>query len=371
MGERVGEPDRPLRLLLVLGRSGGGIGRHVAGLAADLAAVGHRVLVAGPADTAETFGLRTGQVGFVPVEIADRPRPPADARAALTLRRLAARADAVHAHGVRAGALAVLAARARRSRPTVLVTVHNAPPEGGAARVVFTGLERLVARGADAVLAVSADLEARARAAGARRVARAVVPAPAAGPGGADVALTRRRLGLRPDEPVVLVLARLGEQKGLPLLLDTAALLRGGDPAPTVLVAGDGPLRATLQRRIDAEGLPVRLLGRRDDVPDLLAAADLVLSTSRWEGQPLGLQEALRAGRPVVATDVGGVADVLGGAGRLVPYGDPAALAAAVRRSLEPAEHARLAAASARRAGELPDQAAATAQALAGYRGLL
>ena len=60
------------------------------------------------------------------------------------------------------------------------------------------------------------------------------------------------------------------------------------------------------QARIDAEHLPVRLLGHRDDVPDLLAAADVVVSSAVWEGQPVGIQEALHAGAAVVATDVGG-----------------------------------------------------------------
>ena len=88
------------------------------------------------------------------------------------------------------------------------------------------------------------------------------------------------------------------------MLLDAAAALHRLDLL--TVVAGDGPLRAGLQRRIDDEGLPVRLLGRRDDVPDLLAAADVVVSTApSGRGSPLGLQEALHAGAAVVATDAG------------------------------------------------------------------
>src|SRR5699024_11335639 len=63
--------------------------------------------------------------------------------------------------------------------------------------------------------------------------------------------------------------------------------------------------------------------GRRDDVPDLLASADVLVSTSAWEGQPINVQEALAAGVPVVATDVGGTGEVTGDAARLVPYPDP------------------------------------------------
>ena len=96
-------------------------------------------------------------------------------------------------------------------------------------------------------------------------------------------------------------------------------------------MAGDGPLRAPLQARIDAEHLPVRLLGHRDDVPDLLAAADVVVSSAVWEGQPVGIQEALHAGAAVVATDVGGTGAVVGDAALLVPPADPVSLSRAIR----------------------------------------
>jgi glycosyltransferase involved in cell wall biosynthesis len=76
--------------------------------------------------------------------------------------------------------------------------------------------------------------------------------------------------------------------------------------------------------------IPVRLLGRRTDVADLLAAADLVVVPSRWEGQPLIVQEALLAGAAIVATDAGGTAEVAGDGAVLVPPGDPAALATAI-----------------------------------------
>ena len=98
-----------------------------------------------------------------------------------------------------------------------------------------------------------------------------------------------------------------------------------------ILVAGDGPLERELAARITAEDLPVDLLGRRQDVPDLLRRADLVLSAARWEGQPVALQEALLAGRAIVATDAGGTRWVTGTAAHLVPVGDAEALAAAVR----------------------------------------
>ncbi|OMI37381.1 group 1 glycosyl transferase [Streptomyces sparsogenes DSM 40356] len=81
---------------------------------------------------------------------------------------------------------------------------------------------------------------------------------------------------------------------------------RALDPQPLLVIAGEGAGRAALQRRIDAEELPVRLLGRREDVPALLAAADVAVLSSRWEARSLLAQEALHAGVPLVATAVGG-----------------------------------------------------------------
>lgn len=364
-----------MRVMLVLGTSGGGVGRHVRALERDLPAVPVpaggtplTVSVAGPAQTREAFGYNDFHV----LDVADRPRPRADAAAVRRLRRLTRDVDAVHAHGLRAGALAVLANAGRR-RPAVVVTLHNALVGGGRTAAVHAVLERLVARGADAVLVVSGDLGARMRALGARQVERALVPAPPrpATPGvtAADV---RARLGVPDGTALAVTVGRLAPQKGLGLLLDAAALLAGGGAAERpvlVAVAGDGPLREQLQARIDAERLPVHLLGHRDDVPDLVAAADVVLSTSVWEGQPLNVQEALRAGAAVVATDVGGTREVTGDAADLVPYGDAAALAAAVRRVVDDADHAAdLRRRAAERADGLPTDADAAAQVAAVLR---
>ena len=119
-------------------------------------------------------------VPFEAVEIAERPRPVQDAAAVWRLRALLRRSrpDVVHAHGLRAAAVAALAIGRGRPRPRLVVTVHNAAPAGGAAGAVYRVLERLVARRADAVLCVSSDLEARMRALGAKGVGRALVPAP-------------------------------------------------------------------------------------------------------------------------------------------------------------------------------------------------
>lgn len=338
------------RIVLVLGTSAGGVGRHVRMLAAGLAARGHRVAVAGPPSTETAFGFQAAGARFVPVPISDRPHPVRDAAAVARLRAVLARADVAHAHGLRAGALTVLA-RAGAARPGLVVTLHNAPVAGGLIGGVSAVLERIVARGADLVLTVSPDLAERMRARRARRVADAVVPAPPLRAPARTPGQVRRELGAG-DRPLLLTVARLSRQKGLETLLAAAAGPYRADPL--FLVAGDGPLRGGLQARIDAAGLPVRLLGARDDIADLLPAAHALVVPSRWEGQPLAVQEALRAGRPVIATAVGGIPALVGDAGLLVPPGDAAALREAIDRLLG---DEALAAALARRAArrELPD----------------
>jgi glycosyltransferase involved in cell wall biosynthesis len=398
----MGEVDDRLRIALVLGTSAGGVGRHVLTLVRGLVRRGHTVVVGGPPSVAETFGFTTAGAAFTSVPIADRPHPTSDARAVRSLRELAEGVDVVHAHGLRAGALAALAlgrrraaspseaaaresgtaaglSPERRTGPPLVVTVHNAPPVGGLVGAVYRVLERVVARRADRVLVVSPDLGERMAARGARHVDAAVVPAPPLAPAARTPEEVREELGVG-DRPVLLTVARLAPQKGLPTLLDAVAAFGPqaraasrarpvGTGRPLFVIAGDGPLRDELRARIDRDGLPVLLLGARDDIADLLGAADAVVVPSLWEGQPLGVQEALRAGRPVVATAVGGIPAMVGDAGLLVPYGDVEALREAIRRVLtEPGLAARLAGAAAARGAALPGEEEAIEAVLAVYR---
>ncbi|MFF3670337.1 glycosyltransferase family 4 protein [Microtetraspora malaysiensis] len=361
------------RIALVLGTSAGGVGRHVRMLAERLAGDGRQVEVAGPRATEDAFDFTGAGARFAEVPIADRPRPLADAGAVRRLRGALRGADVVHAHGLRAGAFAALALMGSGRGPRLVVTLHNAVTAGGAIGAIYGVLERIVARRADAVLVVSPDLGERMRARGARRVAAAVVPAPPLTPPARTPEDVRRELaeraagssGFSADRPVVLTTARLAQQKGLETLLAAAA--GPFEARPFFVVAGDGPLREELRERIDAERLPVLLYGWADPA-DLLQVADVMLVPSRWEGQPLTVQEALRAGTPIVATRVGGIPDLVGDAAVLVPEGDAAAMRAEVDRLLgDPRLLAALAERSARRGRELPDEADALASALRAY----
>ncbi len=431
-----------MKVTFVLGTSTGGTGRHVKMLAAGCAARGMPVEVFGPAQTDRAFGFTSAaaslhnpaspnvsaspdipassatpaspgaRVGFAAVEIADRPRLLADLRAIARLRRLfeVGQPDLVHAHGLRAGALTAIAlafARRRSGAPTPLVvTVHNASPARALTGAIYRVLELIVARNADSVLCVAPDLEQRMRAAGARRVVRAVVPAPtvslsappaddapippedvsaetraasglptgspvgdAGSPPGDVSAETRAAARAVPRGPVVLAVGRLAAQKGFGTLLTAAALWRDIQPEPVLVIAGEGPLEAELKEQAAALGLTVEFAGPRSDVPELLAGAAAFVLPSAWEGQPLVLQEAMRAGVPIVATRAGGTPALVGeDAAVLVTPGDPEQLATAVRAVLtEPALAARLRAAALARASLLPTEADAVAAALSEY----
>ncbi|MDM8085964.1 glycosyltransferase family 4 protein [Cellulomonas cellasea] len=370
-----------MRVLQVLGSSAGGVARHVAQVTSALGSLGEpgepgeaadTVHVAGPAELAAVVAPSDGAAVFHTTPIADRPRL-SDIQAVLRLRALSAGADVVHAHGLRAGALAVLAVRTlpSRARPRMVVTLHNLPVGGRAIRTVSAVLERIVARGADVVLGVSGDLVVLAKARGARQASRALVPAPPLPQPSRDRAAVRGELGLAEHGTLVVSVARLAPQKGLGLLADAAALLHGRSGHGVLwALAGDGPLRGELQARIDAEGLPVRLLGRREDVADLMAAADVVASTAVWEGQPIAVQEALQLGCPLVATDAGGTREVTGDAAVLVPVGDADAFARALSEVLaDPSRREALAASSRAQAATLPRVADVVAQLRAVYSG--
>jgi glycosyltransferase involved in cell wall biosynthesis len=144
-------------------------------------------------------------------------------------------------------------------------------------------------------------------------------------------------------------------------------------PRPLLAVAGDGPLDGELRRQAGSFGVDAVFLGRRDDVPALLAAASVFVLPSFWEGQPLVLQEALRAGVPIVASRAGGIPDLTGeDAAFLVPPGDPGPLAAAVREVLtDPARAGGLRAAARERALLLPAEDDAVTAVLASYATVL
>jgi glycosyltransferase involved in cell wall biosynthesis len=329
----------PLHAVQVVGGGSAGSGAHVRSLAAGLVARGVRVTVCAPAEAERTYDF-TG-TGATHAAV-DRSTDPSSVAA---LRAVCADADLVHAHGLHAGLRASLALG---RRVPFVVTWHTRGHAEGPRAHLLRLLERRVARAASVLLGTSSDLVDRARSRGARDARLAAVALPARGSGAGDGAgregrdrpdgpKARAELGVT-ERPLLLAAGALERHRGYDVLLDAVRVWQRRDPVPLLAIAGEGALRQKVRRRIEAEDLPVRLLGSREDVPELLAAADLALLPSSWESRSVFAQEALRAGVPLVATAVGGTPELVGNAAELVPYGDAGAFGAAVLRLLGDAE---------------------------------
>ncbi|MFD5636890.1 glycosyltransferase family 4 protein [Streptomyces sp. NPDC127077] len=355
----------PLRTVQVLGGGSAGSSAHVRSLAAGLVARGVRVTVCAPAEADRVYGFTGVGAHHVPV-----PRS-SDPAAVAALRAACADADLVHAHGIHAALRAALALSGRRV--PLVVTWHTRSEADGARAHVLRLVERRVARAADVVLGTSSDLVDRARGRGARDARLAAVAFPAPRPPVEPVEPDRFRHKARAelgatDRPLLIAVGSLDRHRGYHTLLDASRAWCRLDPMPLLVIAGEGPLRAILQRRIEDEELPVRLIGRREDVPELLAAADVVLLPSRWESRSVLAQEALHARVPLVATAVGGIPEMVGDAAELVPYGNAKALADAVVRVLaDPARQEALRERGARQAATWPTEDETVAQVLSVY----
>jgi glycosyltransferase involved in cell wall biosynthesis len=346
-------PDpAPLSVLLVLAQSTGGIGRHVRLLAEGLPERGVSVRICAPQDSVNALGLDQVGVKVTTAPLgAGSPVALRDSRRAL--RGAAAGADLVHAHGLRAGADC---AAFLRGHPLV-VTLHNAPLKGRSWKLAHGALSRYVARSTDLTLAASDDLAADARRAGAQLVRSTFVAAPALPPPSRTASELRAMLGIG-ERPIVLAVGRLQRQKRLDVLIDAAAAWSADEHGPIVLIAGDGPERGALASQVAATRAPVRLLGDRRDVADLLAAATVLAIPSEWEARALVAQEAMRAGVPLVTTGVGGMRSLVGEAAVIVPVGDPDALRTALDEVIsDPARRDRLSTLGQARARSWPDEA--------------
>jgi starch synthase (maltosyl-transferring) len=163
---------------------------------------------------------------------------------------------------------------------------------------------------------------------------------------GAPRAQTRLALGVPDDAPVLLAVGELTTRKDPQLLLDALARLHAHGLRPCLLLAGDGAERPRLEQRASELRLAehVRFLGFRTDVPDLLAAADLLVHAAHLEGFGYAVAEAMAAGLAVVATKASSIPEIVvdGETGLLFPPGDADALAAAVETYLgDPERRAR------------------------------
>ena len=335
--------SRGRRVLEVLGRSAGGISAHVARVTEGLdGRDGLVVDVAGPPDLPLAMPKPVRPV-VIPDGLGGH------AHAVRTLRSIVRSGgyEVVHAHGLRAGIDSGIAARG----PGILrcVTVHNLvlPDVTGGVRALFYRWgEPLAVRLNHKVFAPSEEIAHHLRAtipSAAEKVD--VVPLGV----GEEVPVVRSRdevraeLGLAADARLIVTVSRLHPQKALHVLLGALAKL----PSSVHLaVVGEGPLEDELKGAAAELGVSQRVvwLGFREDVGDYVAAADVFCLSSRWEAVALAAKEAVLVDTPVVATDVGGMRELLddGVSGRLVPSDDPSALAAALLDVLEHPDRAAM-----------------------------
>jgi glycosyltransferase involved in cell wall biosynthesis len=230
--------------------------------------------------------------------------------------------DIIFAHNVSA----TLVTRLARPRVPVVTIFHGVTPSD------YRNAARVLNVASDRVVVVSDAIGMRLEQAGLRRVDITTIRNAVTPPILKSRTEARGELGLPHDVPVALCLARMERPKRHDLLLDAWRVLPG---EPILLLAGDGSQRSQLEQRARPIRDRVRFLGNRSDVPTLLAAADVTVLISDSEGLPLAILESLAAGRPVVASDVGGVREVLQtGGGRCVPPGDVEAITAALKEML-------------------------------------
>jgi glycosyltransferase involved in cell wall biosynthesis len=294
--------------------------------------------------------------------------PARDARAFLALFRQICefRPHIVHTHMAKAGLLGRLGALLFNithpgSRAIVIHTYHGHVLDGyfsPFATAVFIALERLLARVSDVLISVSErvrdDLVGMHRIAAPERFR--VVPLgldldELAAIDDAARRSAREALGIPANAPVVTTVGRLTAIKQHTLFLDVAKRVTTQWPDAVFLIVGDGELRAELEAAAQAHGLSsqVRFLGWRRDLTTIYGASDVFLLTSRNEGTPVALIEAMASGVPGVATDVGGVRDVVPDPdrGSVRPFGDADGLAEDVNALLaDPVRRAHMATAA-------------------------
>jgi glycosyltransferase involved in cell wall biosynthesis len=250
------------------------------------------------------------------------------ARSSVKLRKTAGhyRPDLIHAHNVKATAVAA-SSRIGHPGPPLLVTLHGVPDSR------YLAAARILSQYADELVAVSDSVLERIVSAGfpaARaKVIENAVPPLAVHPRD----LARHRLGIADEIPIALCLARFTAQKRQELLIEA---WRDVEPPAVLLLAGDGQTRPRIEEAIarSRQGGRIRLLGEREDVDWLLAAADVCVLPTYWEGHPISVLEAMSAGVPVVASAVPGVTQFGAEAVELVSPTSVDALAAGVREVL-------------------------------------
>jgi glycosyltransferase involved in cell wall biosynthesis len=263
----------------------------------------------------------------------------------------------VHTHTAKAGVLGRAAVKASGVGSASVHTFHGHLLHGyfsPAKTKAVIGIERLLARSTDRLVAVGAQVRDDLLAAGIGRADQyAIIPPGLELPSALSQQEARKTLGIRSDAPTVAFIGRLTSIKRPDRFVEIVRRVAQAYPDVQFIVAGEGDESGVVRKA--AESLPITALGWRSDVENILAASDAVLLTSDNEGTPLSLIQAAMAGLPVVASDVGSVSDVVvsGETGWLAPADDLALATATAEMLGDPAEARRRGLAAKERADRL------------------
>lgn len=351
---------------MVVRPAAGGMKEHLLALSAGLISAGHEVEVAAPGGSDVAEAVSADGMRVHPIPLVGPLNPMRDPAAIAAVRKVVRVGgfDVIHAHGFKAGFVGRLGARLGGAR-TFVLTAHNhvlfrddTPPSAKSRyRLVERSLRGLVTR----YIAVSDSIRRELidgyglPADKITMVHNGVDPAPFLAL--QDRGAARSALGLPAGDAIVVGLAaRFSAQKGLRHLVDAVPLLRSELHADgrevVVVIGGSGPLDSDLREQAVAveASESLRWPGQVDDIPAFLSALDVYASPAETEALGMALIEAALAGVPMVATNVGGVPEVVidGETGLLVAPADPSALAHAVAELVRDPDRAHALAAAAR-----------------------
>lgn len=339
------------RVVYLIRQAEGGMIRHLVGLLTHLDRGKYEPYVIAPPENNLLESLDRLDVTLYQLEISDRPEPGKDIKTALRLRAVLrkARPDLLHVHGHKAAFVAVMARAFLKDKSPMVVSVHNYPSYHTSNLLIGKAgslIMRLIARKSCMSIAVSDAVRRGLVEIDRIDPSRATTIHNGTEPGVGDGILGqsgteafRRDLGITSETVVVGTAGRLIKDKGHSILLPVAERLRADYPDIKVLIAGDGPERNRLENDIAAFRLKqsVLLMGFIDDLRPFFDLLDVFVLPSQKEAFGMVLLEAMRSGCPVVASDIGGIPEIVrdGETGLLFKAGDAQALADTIGRLLE------------------------------------
>jgi glycosyltransferase involved in cell wall biosynthesis len=316
----------------------GGIKSHLLTLLAGLDRSRFEPVVIGPPDTSLFDELVESGCGTIPLDLTGDLSPVRDLKSIARLRGILRRLkpDILHIHSAKAGLVGRIAASTLLHRPKIVLTMHSFVFDertGPRKRAVVAFVERRLARVTDRIIAVSNALRDEFVAQMSIRPDLVEVI-----PNGIEFRDIPK--SARDDErPMIGTVARLAPQKGVDTFIRAAALIHETHPSARFTIIGDGPLRKSLQALANGLGINdcMEFLGFRSDALEIVSTFDVFVLSSTWETFGLTLVEALSQGVPVVASNVGGIPEIIDGekTGLLAESGDPNDFAAKIRRFLD------------------------------------